>query len=115
MDSNKLSAIAYLIVVSVSKKRSQALFDYSRHKFHSFSFSSNGNSVNIFDYTRHCYLSGILPNIYDYGTRSYIMINIRDSHFDGYDYETHLFFSGSVSGNIININASGRNYNFSLS
>lgn len=96
----KRRAISYISARLISGKISNIIYDYA----HSSYFNFNGtvsNNINIYDYSRSCYLVGNLNSIYDYGTNQYITIKIDGNRFNGYDYETGSYFHGIVNNNTI--------------
>lgn len=55
--------------------------------------------VSGYDYGRHCYVTGALPNLYHHGERSHLMLKPRSSGvYGGFDHDTSSHFSVNVTG-----------------
>lgn len=94
------------------------VYDYSQRKYVLVNFTSpiGSNYINMFDYGRNSYVVGTLPSIYDYGSGSYINMNIEGNRFNGYDYESGSYFNGFVNGGMVTIfdYQQGRYFNFGI-
>jgi hypothetical protein len=107
--------IAFIVGRIISAKMASHIYDYLESRYISIGGSVINNNVNIYDYDRGCYFSGIIPNLYDYGTRAHVQLKINGNQFSGYDYNDGHHFSGSISGNSITIYDYGQSKYFSYS
>lgn len=115
MNSESRACVAY-IAASLCGARSSFVYDYSQAKYKNISGHAQSNNVSIYDHDRNCYISGLPTNLYDYGSKSYIQLNMNTSQFNGYDFATSNHFSGSVNGNVVSIYdyGSSSHYNYSV-
>ena len=68
---------------------------------HPMSVSHTGNFLSVYDYQRSNYLSGYLPNLFDYSTASYVNMMMSGNTINGFDYHTATYFSVTVNaGNV---------------
>lgn len=104
MNVQKHIAIA-AIVAKQQGRDVRHVYDYNQSKYVLVHFNSTSgpNHVNLFDYDRSSYVTGTLPTIFDYGSGTYINLNINGNRFNGFDYETGSHFNGMINGNMVNI------------
>lgn len=63
------------------------------------SVSLNGDTVNGYDYTNSCHISGTLPSLYHYGVSAHLQLKPDGrGSYSGYDYHSSCHFSVRVSG-----------------
>lgn len=113
MTNEKKAAIAFIVALS-RRNGISAVYDYSRNKYCSYTSSGSRNQIQIFDYDRHNFIGGLLPNVYDYASNSYININVRNNTFSGFDYETSQFFSGTICDTMVSLYSNGQYSNYTI-
>lgn len=111
----KRRAICYISARLITGKNISSIFDYAHSAYFNYSGSISTN-INIYDYSRSCYLTGNQSNIFDYGTSQYVSLKLNGVQFSGYDYETGNYFNGRMNGNSISFfdYQDGSYYNFSI-
>lgn len=65
-------AVAVASYVMVTNRVASSVFDFTNGDYHPMSVSHTGNFLSVYDYQRSNYLSGYLPNLFDYSTASYV-------------------------------------------
>lgn len=117
MNIQKHIAIA-AIVAKQQGRDVRHVYDYNQSKYVLVHFNSTSghNHINMFDYDRSSYVVGTLPTIFDYGSGTYINLNINGNRFSGFDYETGSHFNGMINGGMVNIYdfQSGRYFNYGV-
>lgn len=103
MNSGSRACIAYIVARAISDSSSSHAYDYTRSKYIAFSGDVSSHGVNVYDYGRRCYCSGSLSQLYDYGNRKHIDLEIRGDQFSGFDYASGKSFKGSVSGDSVSL------------
>lgn len=113
--------IAAIAGILISNKNASSVYSYEISKYINLSGTADKKAVNIYDHDRRCYVSGKAKResiyaLYDYGTRKYVELKIKNNKFDGYDYNTGKYFSGTVSGTSISFYdyEQGKYYNYSI-
>lgn len=117
MTDEKKALIAFIVALTHNKRpnrRIGAVYDYGRNRYCHFTDNGSNNRLHIYDNERHSFITGILPNIYDYASNSYINVEIRNNMFSGYDYETAQFFSGTIYDTIVSLYCNGQYSNYSI-
>lgn len=117
MTDEKKALIAFIAALSHNRKNNRrivAVYDYARNKYCHFTDSGSHNQLHIYDFNRSSFITGTLPNIYDYASNSYINVEIRNNTFSGYDYETSQFFSGTIYDTIVSLYCNGQYSNYSI-
>lgn len=97
--------------------RYNSVYDYAQSAYVQCSFSNNGGSVSIFDYKRHCYLTGRFPSFYDYGVSQYITLSkVGGNAFSIFDYLSQSYLSVNCHGNTVTIfdYSRGQYFNYTL-
>jgi hypothetical protein len=115
MDESTRACVAYVAGHAVKGGHSSHIYDYSRGRYVTLGGSVTASSVSVFDYERHCYFSGSLPSLFDYGRRAHLSLSIRGKGFSGFDYGSRHHFSGSVNGNSVTLYDHGESKYFSFS
>ncbi|UCG77226.1 MAG: hypothetical protein JSV21_06420 [Nitrospirota bacterium] len=107
MKDHTRRAIAYIAGRLISRESSTTVFDYSCFKYFSFVGEMNLENISVFDYENQCLIRGFGStgsiNLYHYGNKSHIYLNIEDKHFNGFDYQTGTHLSGDVDDRAIKI------------
>lgn len=103
MIDNKRRDIAAIAYVLISRRMINGIFDYPNYMHTNLLIQVNGKSISVFDYSRNNYIGGYLPNLFDYSTASYIILNIIGNSFNGFDYQSSSYFNGSVNSNYVQI------------
>jgi hypothetical protein len=103
MNPRTRACVAYVAGTKISGSSSGSIYDYAQAKNLSISGQVDGQYVNVYDYERKCYVSGMLPNLFDYGSGAPVSVEVSGQNFSGYDYSTKHHFSGSVSGNSVSL------------
>ena len=87
-------AVAVASYVMVTNRVASSVFDFTNGGYHLMSVSHTGNFLSVYDYQRSNYLSGYLPNLFDYSTASYVnMIKRRIGKFFEKVHECILIFT----------------------
>lgn len=117
MTNEKHIAIAAIVAQQQGRAVSN-VFDYDQSKYVLVHFTSTRSSkyIHMFDYGRNSYVVGTLPTIFDYGSGTYINLNINGNRFDGFDYETGAYFNGMINNRMVNIYdfQHGRSFNYGV-
>ena len=115
MEPNPRACVAYIVARLVSPSGGSAIYDYSRSKYIQFSGTIAASGINIYDYSRGCFLAGSLSSLYDHGRKAYISIMLNGNHFTGYDYADKKHFSGHVDGKSVTLydHSDGKYYRYS--
>ncbi|SAL16817.1 hypothetical protein AWB71_00670 [Caballeronia peredens] len=98
MDKGTRACVAFVVGNIIGNAGRNSVYDYSRSTHVMFSGTVDGQNVNVYDHERSCHFSGSLPQVYDYGTRAHVNIEINGSDFSGYDFGAGHHFNGKVSG-----------------
>jgi hypothetical protein len=102
MKDEARAAVAAIVRAAVTGRSISSIFDYDAGKYRTFSGTASG-SVNLYDYDRGVYVTGSLHSLYDYGHGEYISLKIEGNHFSGFDYGSRNNFTGTLSGNMVEI------------
>ena len=106
MDNDRRACLAYLVGLVMKQERlGSFLYDHTDLKYRYFrSFEHIANRyVKVFDERRACFMEGYLPLLFDYGSSSFININITQKSFFAFDNATNYHLFGCCSHNIIQI------------
>lgn len=107
MQNHTRRAVAYIAGRLISQEPSATVYDYSSFKYFSFGGDVSISLIAIFDYDKQCQVSGLGSpdsiNLYHFGNKNNIFLNIEETHFNGFDYDTDSHFSGDVMGRSISI------------
>lgn len=107
MQNHTRRAIAYITGRLVSGELSATVYDYTAFTYFSFGGDVSLSNIAIFDYDKKCQVSGLGSldsiNLYHFGNKNHIFLNIEETHFNGFDYDTNSHFSGDVMGRSITI------------
>jgi hypothetical protein len=113
------AAVAYVAGRLISGKESSSIYDFSEKDYTSLGGPVSPASVNVFDYTHACYISGggngQTLKLFHCGVNNYISLTLRGDSFAGYDYGSGSHFSGMVRRFRIRLYDSGSNAYFSYS
>jgi hypothetical protein len=112
----KRRAIAYMVAKATDiDKEISAIYDYKESAYFNFSGTLQ-DQVNLYDHSRSCYITGNLSSLYDYGTNTYMNLEIDAQNFKGYDYESNTYYSGNIAGGSISFYdyEDSSYYNFSV-
>lgn len=92
------------------------VYDYGRGKYVMITSSISGRDISIYDFDRNGYLTGMVPNLYDYPSGAYINVNVNGDQFNGFDYQTSRWFNGSVNGSMVLVfdGEVGRYFNYGV-
>lgn len=94
-------AVAVASYVMVTNRVASSVFDFANGGYHPMSVSHTGNFLSVYDYQRSNYLSGYLPNLFDYSTASYVNMMMSGNTINGFDYHTATYFTVTVNaGNV---------------
>lgn len=104
MDNRKRACIAIIIASYANKQLYSSVFDNTTHRYLFFSLNIIRDSVSVYDYSRHCYISGRFQCLYDYGSSSYLQINSSSrSCFTVYDYQCGQYATVTIVGRHVTI------------
>ncbi len=106
MKNEKRACIAYMcgtIVNALSKYSS--VYDFTNRKYCNYHRLPSGveNGILVYDYERGGYVEGVLPNLYDYISKTYIQIRVDGERIQGYDNESVAYYIVEVIGNDVRI------------
>jgi hypothetical protein len=80
-----------------------ALYDQSASKNLNIGGSVSADKIDVYDFDRSCHVSGTLDNLFDYGNKAHINLEINGDSFSGYDYASKFHFRGTVQGGMIQL------------
>lgn len=103
MQNNQRPAIAAIAYMLIANKQVSSVYCYKQSKYISLSGEATLKSVNIYDYDRQTYISGSDNSLYDYGTKSYVSLDISGKTFNGYDYNSSAYFSGNIQNGSVSL------------
>lgn len=103
MNPGTRACVAYVAGRAVSGSSGLHVYDYSQSKYISVGGTVNGREVSVYDYVRKCHFSGTLPQLFDYGSRGHVSIEIIGNQFSGFDYAAKHHFSGTVNGTSVTL------------
>lgn len=112
--------VAYIAARLISGASADVLYDYSRSVAFAYSGTANPDGVSVFDSTARCYIGGKCVNgiylLFHFGEDAHINLEIDGGKFKGFDYKSHSYFSGSVTGKGISLYDWGESkwFNYSL-
>lgn len=120
MNSNQRACIAGIANAIANKKRISNVYSYELSTFISISGTVSESTVNVFDYSRSCHISGHSNgngqySLFDYGLSKHITLNVKENKFDGFDYMSNRHFTETIHGNSVSLYDYETNsfYNFS--
>ena len=115
MDSNKRACLAFVVGWAVNQNMN-SVYDFTTGRLFMFSPSGRVDNMQVLDHQRHCWVTGSLASLYDFGSNSYVSINMNIGSFTGFDYGSSSYFSGNVSGNVVMLydGQNGTNNTYSL-
>jgi hypothetical protein len=100
MEPHVRSAVAAISLSHANSKTVSSIYSYSESQYLSISVSINNNSVNGYDYTNQCHISGNLPNLYHYGDSHHIELKaVSLGNYSGYDYGSNSHFTITIRSN----------------
>lgn len=79
-------AVAVASYVMVTNRVDSSVFDFANGGYHLMSVSHTGNFLSVYDYQRSNYLSGYLPNLFDYSTASYVNMMMSGNTINGFEH-----------------------------
>lgn len=100
MIHSKRRAISLIIGRLIQNKDFTSIYDFSTSSHYHYSGTVSKN-INIYDFSRNSHLTGTDKSIYDFGTNSYIKLDVQENKFSGYDFETNYHFNGTMNGKSI--------------
>lgn len=108
MRAERRRALAFVAGGLVGKSQGSSVYDYEAGAYFNFTGTLSKTNVNVFDYSRSCYVTGSGDGtgnmtLFDYCTSSYVQLRLDGSGFNGFDYETASYYSGIVAGRTITI------------
>lgn len=95
--------VAYIAQRVVRGSDASAIYDYESGAYYQFSGDVSATKVNVYDYSRGCFLGGDIPSLYDYGEGAFFEFKVDGNRINGYDYESGSFFEATVSGQSISV------------
>ncbi len=98
VDPNTRACIAVVAISRVSGVSPSSVYDHSQSRHITISGSVHENNVSLYDHGRGCHFSGSMPNLYDYGRSTHVLLEINGHQLSGYDYGDGHHYSGTVSG-----------------
>ena len=120
MNKNQRAIIAAIVMAKNQAKKVDTTYSYEENTYLSFSGFVSEKRIEAYDYSRGCYVSGNATggnkySLYDYGTSSYIELEIKSNNFTGYDYNSGSFYSGEIQTSSVSLYdyQTGSYYNFS--
>lgn len=102
MDPDKRACLAF-IIGRVQNSNIHSVYDFGRGRFCLFTSSGDASNLQVLDRQRNSMLTGALSGVFDFGSNSYMCINMNGNSFTGFDYGSSTYFSGNISGNVIMI------------
>ena len=120
MKAKQRAAIAGIIIALANDRQIKNIYSYDLATHIFLSGTVENNHVNIYDYSRSCYITGNSNNgkqysLYDYGSSCHISITINGKSATGYDYGSGYHFSCSVNNRAASMYdyETGQHYNYS--
>lgn len=120
MKSIQRANIAAIVISIKTKKGITDVYSYELSKYISMSGETSENSIDAYDYSRNCFISGNRGasnsySLYDYGESRHIDLEIKGNNFEGYDYGSNSHFSGTITGSSVSFYdyQTGQYYDFS--
>lgn len=95
--------VAYIAQRVVNGVDLSAIYDYDSGAYYQFSGDTTAPRIDIYDYSRGCFIGGDLPSLYDYGEGNFIDFKLSGGKVDGYDYGSSSFFEATVSGKEVSV------------
>lgn len=102
MSDEKRACVA-AIAATLNGNFVQSLYDYGVGRYRTMNITKTGNFIQLYDFSRNSFMSGTLPNLYDYKTASFVQLNLNGNQINGFDYKTSNFFNGSIYGRMVSI------------
>jgi len=99
-------AVAYIVGRLVSGKEVFAIYDYFASRNFQFTGKVTLSTISVYDPEQKCSLNGSEKAglyIIHRDDERYIEFTVKEDRFQGYDFETHESFSGTVRGNLISV------------
>jgi hypothetical protein len=104
MQAELRRAVAYIGGRMISDSTATSVYDYDAGSYFSIDGEVSTTRVNVYDYSRSCYLDGNPPSLYDYGQSQFFDLELKGGQkFSGYDYGSSSFFDGEVKGDAVSI------------
>ncbi len=108
MKSNQRACIAGIVTALKANKEINSIYSYELSKYIILSGTANNQNIQLYDYSRSCHLTGNGDsygsfNLFDYGERKHITLNVKLNQFDGYDYGSRFHFSGTINNNSVSL------------
>lgn len=106
MKSEQRACIAGIALALTMDKQVNSVYSFELSKYIMISGTITKQSVQIYDYSRSCHISGNSVrnsnfNLFDYGERKHITLNVKSNKFDGYDFGSRYHFSGTINNNSV--------------
>ncbi len=102
MKAERRASFACICAMLVNRTtRYSSVYDYSCGRYVNCSVSGTIYNFSFFDYSRSCYVSYTLNSAYDYGSASYVSIQLSGRNVSLYDYQTGSYCSVTVNGNSV--------------
>jgi hypothetical protein len=102
------AAVAYVASRLISRAESSFVYDIAGPGHRSMGGLVNEKCVNVYDFSENCQLTGNcsagLFQLFHYGERIHITLEIRGASFRGFDHGVGRHFSGIVNGPRISFN-----------
>ncbi len=98
--------VAYIVGRLITGKEIFAIFDYSASKKFGFEGKVTLSTVSVYDPEQKCAISGSEKGglyILHRDDEKYLDLTVKEDKFQGYDYESHKPFSGTMRGNLVSI------------
>lgn len=118
MKSERRACFACICAMLVNRTtRYSSVYDYGCGQYINCSASGSIDNFSMYDYSRSCYISYSPNAAYDYGSASYVSIQLTGNAVSLYDYQTGTYCSVTVNGNSVSFYdyQNGQYFNFSVS
>lgn len=105
MKDNTRRVVAFVAGRLISGSETWSIYDCEESRTCRFSGTVSPERILVYDPEQRCMISGYgeegCYSLYHHGNRRHIELMIRDSGFEGYDYDSRSHFSGSVEGSSV--------------
>lgn len=104
-ERTSIAAIAYQLI---SNKKCNSVYSYDVSRNIDFLGKVTSKLINVYDSERNCFLTSSGSacnnyNVFDSGLNAYVSLRIRNNRFEGYDYNSGMFYNGKVDDGSITI------------
>lgn len=108
MKANQRACIASIVIALSTNKEISSVYSFELSKYIMLSGTATNQDVQLYDYSRSCYLTGNGDShgnfdLFDYGESNFITLNVKLNQFDGYDFGSKYHFSGTISNNSVSL------------